>query len=72
MKCWKSEFNAQDSTVIILGLQVRAVKIYAATAEALKQNERQGSTQKLSYPHPWMLMVFFLWISSYLGSNWGF
>ncbi len=43
MKCWKSAFNAQGSRLIILALQVGAVKIYAAIVEALaylKKKER--------------------------------
>jgi hypothetical protein len=42
MKCWKSAFNAQGSRLIIVVLQVGAVKIYAAIVEALKKMERQG------------------------------
>jgi hypothetical protein len=46
MKCWKSAFNAQGSRLIIVPLQVGAVKIYAATiVEALKKKERQGETE---------------------------
>jgi len=45
MKCWKSAFNAQGSRLIIVALQVGAVKLYAATVEALKKKERQGDTQ---------------------------
>jgi hypothetical protein len=44
MKCWKSAFNAQDSSLIIVALQVGAVKTYAATVEAPKKKERQGET----------------------------
>ncbi len=47
MKCWKSAFTAQGSRVIIVTLQVGAMKIYAATVEALaylKKKERQGKT----------------------------
>jgi predicted oxidoreductase (fatty acid repression mutant protein) len=40
MKCSKSAFNAQGSRLIIVALQVGAVKIYAATMEALKKKER--------------------------------
>ncbi len=43
MKCWKSAFNAQGSRLIIVDLQVGAMKIYAATVEALKIKERQRS-----------------------------
>jgi len=71
MKCWKSAFNAQGSKLIIVALQVGAVKIYAARVEALKKKERQGETHfttKTGVPHPWMLMFFFgrslfFWIS---------
>ncbi len=31
MKCWKSAFNAQGWRLIIVALQVGAVKIYATT-----------------------------------------
>jgi len=44
MECRKSSFNAQGSKLIIVSLQVGAVKIYAATVEALKKKERQGET----------------------------
>jgi hypothetical protein len=38
-------FNAQASRVVIIVVQVGAVKIYvAATVEALKKNERQDET----------------------------
>jgi hypothetical protein len=40
MKCRKSAFNAQGSKLIILALQVGAMKIYAATVEVLKKKER--------------------------------
>ncbi len=39
MKCWKLAFNAQDSRLIIIVLQVRVVKIYATIVEALKKKE---------------------------------
>jgi hypothetical protein len=45
MKCWNSAFNGQGSRLIIVALQVGAVKIYAATGEALKKEERQGEVQ---------------------------
>jgi hypothetical protein len=45
MKCWKSTFNAQGSRIIIVALQLGAVKIYAARVEALKKKERQDETQ---------------------------
>jgi len=40
MKCRKSAFNAQCSKLIIVALQVGAMKIYAATVEVLKKKER--------------------------------
>jgi hypothetical protein len=46
----KSAFNAQGSRLIIVALQVGAVKIYAATTvEALKKKERP---QKVRVPRP--------------------
>jgi predicted oxidoreductase (fatty acid repression mutant protein) len=43
MKCWKSAFNAQGSRLVIVALQVGAMKIYAATVEALKKKQSQGA-----------------------------
>jgi predicted oxidoreductase (fatty acid repression mutant protein) len=40
-----SAFNAQDSRVIIVVVQVGAVKIYVAAVETLRINERQDETQ---------------------------
>jgi hypothetical protein len=60
MECWKSAFNAQGSRLII-ALQVRAVKIYAATVEALKKKERQSETHfitKTEVPPPLNANVF--------------
>jgi hypothetical protein len=71
MKCWKSAFNAQGSRLIIVALQVGAVKIYAARVKALKKKERQGETQFTTQtevppsPHPWMLMFFFSRVGFY-------
>ncbi len=51
MKCcnslhWHSALNAQGSRVIIVVVQVAAVKIYVAAAvEALRKKERQDETQ---------------------------
>jgi hypothetical protein len=43
MKCWKSAFNAQGSRLVIVALQVGAVKIYAVvTLEALKIKGKTG------------------------------
>jgi hypothetical protein len=68
MKCWKSVFNAQGSRLIIVALQVGAVKIHAATVEALKKKERQGETEfttKTDPPSPTLECECFLffWIS---------
>jgi hypothetical protein len=35
MKCWNSAFNAEGSSVIIVVVQVGALKIYVAAVEAL-------------------------------------
>ncbi len=45
MKCWNSAFNAQGSKVIIVVVQVRAVKIYVTAVQALKKKETQDETQ---------------------------
>ncbi len=45
MKCWNSAFNAQGSRLIIVVVQVGAVKIYVAAVEALTKKERQDETQ---------------------------
>jgi hypothetical protein len=47
MNCWNSAFNAEGSRLIILVVQVGAVKIYvAAVVEAIrKKKERQDETQ---------------------------
>jgi hypothetical protein len=42
MKCWNSAFNAQDSRVIIVVVQVGA---YVAVVEALGKKERGDETQ---------------------------
>jgi len=44
MKCWNSAFNAQGSRVIIIVVQVGAVKIYVAGVQALGKNETQDET----------------------------
>jgi hypothetical protein len=54
-RIWVSAFNAQGSRLIVVALQVGAVKIYAATVETLGKMERQGETQftaKSKAPHP--------------------
>jgi hypothetical protein len=45
MKCWNSALSAEGSRLNIVALQVGAVKIHAATVEALKKKERQGETE---------------------------
>jgi hypothetical protein len=49
MKRWNSAFNAQGSRLIIVVVQVRAVKLYVASVEALREKERQDR-MKLSLP----------------------
>jgi hypothetical protein len=43
MKC--SAFNAQRSRLIVVVVQLVAVRIYVAAVEALRKNERQDETQ---------------------------
>jgi hypothetical protein len=45
MKSWYSAFNAQGSRVIIVVVQVGAVKIYVAALETLRESERGDETQ---------------------------
>jgi len=45
MKCWNSAFIAQRLRVIIVIVQVGAVKIYVAAVEALGKKERGDETQ---------------------------
>jgi hypothetical protein len=45
MNRWNSAFNAQGSRLIIVVVQVRAVKIYVASVKALREKERQDETQ---------------------------
>ncbi len=66
MKCWYLAFNAQGSRLIIVVVQLGAVKIYVAAVEVLRKNERQDETQFttkidgfLSFIPAWTLMYFF-------------
>ncbi len=45
MKYWNSAFNAQGSKVIIVVVQVGAVKIYLAAVQELRKKETQDETQ---------------------------
>jgi hypothetical protein len=45
MKCLYSALNAQGSRLIIIIVQLGAVKIYVAAVEALRKKERQDETQ---------------------------
>jgi hypothetical protein len=45
MRCWNLALNAQGSRLIIVVVQVGAVKIYVAGVEALKKKERGDETQ---------------------------
>jgi hypothetical protein len=42
---WYSSFHAQGSRLIIVVVQLGAVKIYVAAVEALRKKERQDETQ---------------------------
>jgi hypothetical protein len=57
MKCWYSVFNAQGSRLIIVVVQLGAVKIYVIAVEAPR---KRGDRMKLSLAVK--LMVF--WVSS--------
>jgi NADH:ubiquinone oxidoreductase subunit 6 (subunit J) len=45
MKWWNSAFNAQGLRVIIVVVQVGAVKIYVTAVQALRLKETQNETQ---------------------------
>jgi hypothetical protein len=45
MKYGNSAFHAQGLRLIIVVLQIGAVKIYVAVVKALTQNEKQDETQ---------------------------
>jgi len=45
MKCYNSAFNARGSRLIILVVQLGAVKIYVAAVEGPRKKERQDETQ---------------------------
>jgi hypothetical protein len=44
MKCLYSALNAHGSRLIIIIVQLGAVKIYVAAVEALRKKERQDET----------------------------
>jgi hypothetical protein len=44
MKCCYPAFNAQGSRLIIVVVQLGAVKIYVAVVDALRQKEREDET----------------------------
>ncbi len=45
MKCWNSAYNAEGLKLIIVVVQVGAVKMYVAAVEALRKKERGDETQ---------------------------
>ncbi len=45
MKCWNLAFNAQGSRVIMVVVQVGAVKIYVTALEALNKKETGDETR---------------------------
>jgi len=68
MKCLYSALNAQGSRLIIIIVQLRAVKIYVVGVEALREKERQDETQFttkidgfLSFTPPFNANVLFCW-----------
>jgi hypothetical protein len=42
MKCWNSAFNAQDSRVMIVVVQVGAVKIYVESSGGAQEKGKTG------------------------------
>jgi hypothetical protein len=49
MKSWNSEFNAQGSRrIIVVVVEIGAVKIYVASVEALREKERQDETHQFT------------------------
>ncbi len=48
IKCWVLAFNAQSSRVIIVVVQVGAVKTYVAAMQVLRKKESQDETQFIS------------------------
>jgi hypothetical protein len=64
MTCWNSEFNAQGLRVIIVVVQIRALKVYVAAVEALRKKERQDETRELV----WVTVISFckIFIPSYV------
>ncbi len=64
MKCWNSAFNAHGSRVIIVVLQVGAVKIYVAAVEALtKEGMKLSLPPKLVEKLVWVPVILFCKIS---------
>jgi hypothetical protein len=59
MKCWNSAFNAQGSRLIIVVVQVRAVKIYVVAVQALRKKESQDETTKLVERLVWVPVISF-------------
>jgi hypothetical protein len=57
MKCWFSAFNAQGSRLIIVVVQLGAVKINVATVEALRKKERQDENS-VYYQNWWFFFEF--------------
>ncbi len=65
MKCWNSAFNAQGSRVIIVVVQVGAVKIYVAAVEAQwRRSGKRKEGMKLSLPPK--LVGKLVWVSYFV------
>ncbi len=56
MKCWYEAFNAQGSRLIIVVVQLGAVKIYVAARQALRKKDRQDERQV--YHQNWWFSEF--------------
>jgi len=64
MKCWNSAFNLQGPRLIIVVVQVGAMKIYV---EALRKKERGSKTRWNSVYHPKKRVLF--WVSTPMNAN---
>jgi hypothetical protein len=58
MKCWNSAFNAQGSRVIIVVVQVGAVKIYVAAVQTCTGKRKHSLPPKLVEKLVWVPVIF--------------
>jgi len=54
VKCWNSAVNARGSRLIIVAVQLGAVKIYVTAVESLWKKERQDETQFIYHQNWWL------------------